>query len=84
MPVITRFYGIIIKMYFAQAEHNPPHIHAVYGEYNGVIEIQTMNMREGDLPAKAIALSQEWIVVHQKELLDMWKTQEFRTLPPLE
>ncbi|RCX13837.1 uncharacterized protein DUF4160 [Anaerobacterium chartisolvens] len=44
MPVIARFYGMIIKMYFQQCEHNPPHIHAVYGEYIGVIDILTGKM----------------------------------------
>jgi hypothetical protein len=37
MPVIARFYGIIIKMYFSQSEHGVPHFHAVYGEFNGVL-----------------------------------------------
>jgi hypothetical protein len=36
MPVISRFYGIVIKMYFRKKEHNPPHVHALYGEYNGM------------------------------------------------
>ena len=36
MPVIARFYGLIIKMYFQQVEHNPPHFHVIYGEYTGV------------------------------------------------
>ncbi|WP_300707009.1 DUF4160 domain-containing protein [uncultured Brachyspira sp.] len=41
MPVIARFYGMIIKMYFQQAEHNPPHFHVIYGEYAGVFDIET-------------------------------------------
>lgn len=41
MPVIARFYGLIIKMYFQQAEHNPPHFHVIYGEYAGVFDIET-------------------------------------------
>ena len=48
MPEIARFYGIIIKIFFTR-EHNPPHFHAVYGEYNGTLEISTLNMIEGDL-----------------------------------
>lgn len=83
MPVIARFYGIIIKMYFLSSEHNPPHFHAVYGEYIGVIDLKSLQMLEGDLPAKALALVQEWAVMHQKALQDMWDTQEFRHLPPL-
>lgn len=83
MPVIARFYGIVIKMYFSQSEHNPPHIHAVYGEYVGAIDIQTLQMLEGDLPQKALVLVQEWMTLNQEQLMQIWKTQEFRNLPPL-
>lgn len=84
MPAIARFYGLVIKMYFQQAEHNPPHFHAVYGEYIGVFEIQTLKMIEGDLPIKAQALVREWASKHTDELLKIWETQEFIQLPPLE
>jgi len=40
MPVIARFYGTIIRMYFQQAEHNPPHIHAIYGDDLAAVDIQ--------------------------------------------
>ena len=84
MPVISRFYGIVIKMYFQQSEHNPPHFHAVYGEYIGAFDIETLAMLEGDLPAKAQALVREWAQVHKADLLTIWNTQEFKPLPPLE
>lgn len=84
MPVIARFYGMVIKMDFLGREHNLPHIHVVYGEYLGVIDIQTMEMLEGDLPRKGLSMVQEWAAQHKAELLDMWNTQNFRTLPPLE
>lgn len=84
MPVIARFYGMVIKMYFLGSEHNPPHIHVVYGEYLGVIDIRTLEMIEGDLPRKALSLVQEWAGQHQAELLEMWTTQNIRALPPLE
>lgn len=84
MPVIARFYGMVIKMYFQQSEHNPPHFHVVYGEYVGAIDIKTLKMLEGDLPAKALSLVQEWARNYQKELLTIWETQEFIKLPPLE
>ena len=84
MPAISRFYGLIIKMYFIASEHNPPHIHAVYGEYIGVIDIRTSEMLEGDLPYKALALVREWIALHRDELLNMWNTQNIYQLPPLE
>ena len=83
MPMISSFYGIIIKMYFRQTEHNPPHIHAIYGEYIGVIEINTGNIIEGNLPEKAITLVREWIYLYQNELLRIWNTQEFKKIPPL-
>ena len=71
-------------MYFQQAEHNPPHIHALYGEDMAAIDIQTGAVMEGHLPPKALAMVREWIVLHQKDLLQMWETQEFKQLPPLE
>ena len=58
MPVIARFYGIVIKMYFN--EHGVPHFHAVYGEFNGVFDIQTLEMIEGDLPPRARKLVKDW------------------------
>lgn len=48
MPEITRFYGIVIKIFFTK-EHNPPHFHAVYGEHNGIFEIASLEMLEGEL-----------------------------------
>jgi hypothetical protein len=84
MPVISRFYGIVIKMYFQQSEHNPPHIHAVYGECIGAIDLRNLQMLEGDLPPKALKLVQEWIEINQAELLKMWETQDFHKIPPLE
>ena len=84
MPVLSRFYGITIRMYFQQAEHNPPHFHALYGENVAAIEISTGEVLEGDLPPKALALVREWAEVNKTELLQMWKTQDFKTLPPIE
>lgn len=56
MPVISRFYGIIIRMYFQQSEHNPPHIHAIYGENMAAININSGEILEGELPPKALAM----------------------------
>ena len=84
MPVIARFYGLVIKMYFQQSEHNPPHFHAIYGEYIGVIDMSTLEMFEGDLPPKALAMVQEWAAIHADALRTIWNTQEFLQLPPLE
>lgn len=84
MPVLSRFYGIIIRMYFQQAEHNPPHIHALYGEDMAAIDIQTGEVMEGHLPPKALSMVREWIGLHKGDLLAMWETQEFKQLSPLE
>ena len=82
MPEITRFYGIVIKIFFLR-EHNPPHFHAVYGEYNGIFEIETLKMLEGDLPRKAQNLITEWASNYQKELMKMWNEKQLQKLPPL-
>ena len=84
MPMISSFYGIIIKMYFRQREHNPPHIHAIYGEYIGVIEINSGKLLDGYLPNKALLLVREWIKLHKAELTNIWNTQNFSEVKPLE
>lgn len=84
MPVLSRFYGIVIRMYFQQAEHNPPHIHALYGDEMAAIEIQSGNVLEGYLPPKALAMVQEWVGIYRNDLLRIWETQEFKKLSPLE
>jgi hypothetical protein len=84
MPTISRFYGLSVKIYFKGSEHNPPHIHVLYGEYMGALNIKTQEMLEGDLPAKALALAKEWVKKYKTELLDIWNTQKIRKLPPLE
>lgn len=82
MPEITRFYGIVIKIFFVR-EHNPPHFHAVYGERNAEISIETGEMIEGDLPQRAQDLIKEWWKLHQKEIMEMWNTKTLQKLPPL-
>ena len=83
MPEICRFYGIIIKMFFKTKEHEPSHIHALYGEYIGIFDLKTMEMTDGDLPLKAQNLVKEWMSTHQTELQEMWNTQTIGKLPPL-
>lgn len=84
MPEIARFYGIVIKMFFKPKEHEPSHIHALYGEYVGEFNIKTFEMIEGDLPPKAQALVQEWLALHSEQLQAMWDSQIIEKLPPLE
>lgn len=82
MPVISRFFGIVIKMY--PNDHLPPHFHAIYGEYVGVIDINTLDMIEGDLSNRALKLVKEWASKHQESLMNMWNTKEFIKLEGLE
>ncbi|MCI7806647.1 MAG: DUF4160 domain-containing protein [Spirochaetales bacterium] len=83
LPEIARFYGIIIKMFFKPKEHEPSHVHALYGEYVGTFNIVTGEMIEGDLPLKAQNLVREWLSLYSSELQRMWKDQVITKLPPL-
>ncbi len=82
MPVIARFYGIAIRMYYR--EHGIAHFHAIYGNEAGVFAIATLDMIEGGLPRRIKRLVQEWGSDHQEALLEMWETQKFHPLPGLE
>ena len=84
MPVLSKFYGIVIRMYFQQAEHNPPHIHAIYGDNVAAISIKDGKVLEGFLPKKALEMVLEWNEIHKEKLLEIWDTQEFEFLSPLE
>ena len=83
MPEVTRFYGIIIQIRFNR-EHNPPHFHAIYGDREGIFDIRTLTMLQGDLPSKAQALVIEWAEKYQDELMQMWDTKELIKLQPLD
>jgi hypothetical protein len=70
MPEISRFFGIVVKMFFD--DHNPPHFHALYGREEALIEIRTLAVFAGRLPPRVLGLVIEWATVHQQELLDDW------------
>jgi hypothetical protein len=67
MPEISRFYGIIIRMFFN--DHSPPHFHASYSEYTAQINIDSGNIINGELPKRALRLVQEWTELHRDELV---------------
>jgi hypothetical protein len=69
MPEICRFLGIVITMYFD--EHNPPHFHVRYNEHRASIEIESLNVIAGTIPARVRGLVEEWAELHQQELLEM-------------
>ena len=85
MPEISRFYGIVIKMYFA--DHAPPHFHAEYAEYEARVAIGSLAVLSGDLPPRAMGLEAEWTTLHQKELQELWerasRLQPLNRLDPL-
>ena len=83
MPVLSRFYGIVIRMYFRHSEHNPPHIHAIYGDDVAAIDISSGEVLDGELPIRILNMVCEWIEINKDELLEMWETQEFKKLSPL-
>lgn len=70
MPEISRFFGIVIYMYYD--EHNPPHFHAEYGEHFIKIDIESGAV-EGRFPKKALKAVIEWNNLHKDELLADWK-----------
>ncbi len=71
MPEISRFLGIIIKMYFN--DHSPPHFHAYHQNYKATFSIQTGQMIDGKFPQKQAAFVTAWALLHQKELMANWK-----------
>lgn len=86
MPTISEFFGIVIRMYYQ--DHAPAHFHAYYGEHNAVVEIETLRVREGRLPRRALGLVVEWAIEHREELLDDWRLaqahQPLHRVAPLE
>ena len=86
MPEISRFFGIIIRMYFG--DHPPPHFHAEYAGAQIKILIETLSVMEGILPPRALGLTMEWAALHQRELLDLWElaaqSQPLPRIAPLE
>ncbi len=73
MPTLSMFYGIIIRMYYAPGEHNPPHFHAYYGEYKATFLIDSLELKEGELPRRQLRLVQAWAEIHREELNADWK-----------
>ena len=79
MPEICRFYGIVVKMFFA--DHAPPHFHVEYAGQQAVIDIRTTAVIGGSIPSRALGLTVEWASLHRDELLELWKRAE--ALEPL-
>ena len=86
MPEISRFFGIIIRMYYN--EHVPPHFHAQYGENQAEINIETFEVIKGKLPNRVLGLALEWAALHRNELRTDWERarseQPLKPIQPLE
>jgi len=88
VPEITRFYGIIIRMYSESGErHSVPHLHAYYQEYAAVYGIDPIACLAGGLPRRQRRLVEAWMELHQKALARNWELIDngdpIETLPPL-
>lgn len=79
MPTISIFYGIVIQMFWN--DHAPPHFHALYGEFEAIMNIETLEVIKGKMPRRALALVLEWATQHRHELIEDWKLCEARKTP---
>jgi len=83
MPTISLFFGVSIRMYYD--DHSPPHFQAYYGENAAVLDIQSLTIRDGRLPRRAMAMVLEWAADHREELLNNWALAEaHRPLNPIQ
>lgn len=85
MPCISEFYGILIYIYWN--DHQPPHFHAKYGEFEILVSINTLEVLEGKFPKRARAMVLEWASEHRTELVEDWNLcsikQHPKPIPPL-
>ncbi|HBE20463.1 MAG TPA: transcriptional regulator [Cyanobacteria bacterium UBA11149] len=83
MPEISRFFGIIISMYYN--DHPPPHFHVRYGKQKAIVSIVTVSVLEGQLSSRVFGLVREWAKLHQTELLENWeRARENNSLEKIE
>ena len=86
MPEISRFFGIIIAMFYN--DHAPPHFHVRYGEQRAIIGIDSLTVLGGKLSSRVLGLVMEWAAVHQEELREDWRLAErqapLKSIAPLE
>lgn len=71
MPTISMFYGILIQMHWH--DHTPPHFHALYAEYEILVDIRTLEIIYGNFPKRALVLVLEWAQEHRAELMEDWQ-----------
>ncbi len=71
MPEISRFYGIVIKMYYN--DHAPPHFHAEYGEHEVLVALAPVSILAGAVPARVRSMVLEWTALHEQEIMANWQ-----------
>lgn len=71
MPEVSRFFGIVITMYYN--DHTPPHFHVRYGQQRALVSIQSLSVIQGELRSRALGLVVEWASLHQNELVENWE-----------
>ena len=71
MPQISYFLGVIIRMFYR--DHNPPHFHAIYADFEGIIDIEKNELIGGELPPRVLGIVIEWTAIHQVELMQNWE-----------
>jgi hypothetical protein len=86
MPEISRFFGIIIAMFYN--DHQPPHFHVRYGGQKAIIAIEALVMLRGKLSPRVFGLVMEWASLHQDELMEDWQLareqKPLKKIEPLE
>ena len=82
MPILSMFYGIVIRMFLLDNKHhNLPHIHAKFAEFEASISIGDGEILAGDLPRKQLRIVQAWIELHRDELMADWDLSMAGELP---
>jgi hypothetical protein len=85
MPSLSTFFGIVIQMFWQ--DHPPPHFHALYADCEALINIRTLEVIEGGVPRRALALVLQWTRAHRAELMEDWnlcrQRQPLKAIQPL-
>lgn len=80
MPIIATFLGIIVRVY--HDDHNPPHVHVQYGEYEAIVEINSGRLLSGRLPVRVKRLLNEWLRVRREDIMKAWESARQNRVPP--
>jgi len=86
MPEISRFFGIVVQMFYA--DHEPPHFHVRHAGQKALIAIETLALLRGSLSPRALGLVMEWAALHRAELMEDWRLArieaQLKPIAPLE